>query len=405
MLKILATFGTRAEAIKFAPLIRAIEGHTALDLKVVVTAEHRQPLDQVLHLFDIEPDEDLNLGARHDEHATVLASATERLNRIVARDRPDLMLVLGDTTTTLAGAIVAYYQQIPLAHVEAGLRVIDKFSTFPEEGHRLMVSSIADLHFAPTETARRNLLAQGIPPQRVFVCGNTSIDALIWVRDKLDRMRSSGKVRLFELYAQETGERIPASVLRSIREVETGARRLVLVTESRRETFGSALQSICGALVRLADMYPNDIFVQAVDLPPSVDATVNELLHDHPNIFLLPALDYLPFVHLMRLSHFVLTDSGSIQEEAPSLGKPVLVMRRTTDRPEALEAGIVELVGTDAITITSAAKRLLDDEVTYRRMSEAANPYGDGNAAARIAARLEQYALGTLQLDLAKHAS
>jgi UDP-N-acetylglucosamine 2-epimerase (non-hydrolysing) len=389
MLKIVAAFGTRAEAIKFAPLLREIRARSdRLALSVVVTGEHARPLEQVLQLFEIEPDirlESIPASVRPDRNA-LFARVFEGLAGAVARLEPDLVVVLGDTVTTLAGTLAAYYRRIRTAHVEAGLRSVDKFGTFPEDGHRKMVSSIADLHFSPTERARLNLLNEGIPGERVIVTGNTSIDALRWVRDRIEEMRTSGTLRLPQIFEHADA---PATLLKQLRYVEREERRLILFAGSRPENFGSRLQTVCGALSRLSDEYPDDLFVYPVDLQPPLRDRVHALLDDIENIYLLPPLDYLPFIYLMQLSHHIITDSGSIQEEATSLNKPVLVMRDLTDRPEGLEAGAAKLVGSDAISIVSAARRLLNDEAAYQAMSHAPNPFGDGHAAERIADALE----------------
>ena len=396
MFKIVAAFGTRAEAIKFAPLIRAMRARKDLfDVMVVVTGAHRNSLDQVLELFEIKPNVDLNLTEYQNDLASFFSHASAGLSEAFSILEPDLVIVLGDTVTTLAATLVAYYRQIPVAHVEAGLRVDHKFTTFPEEGHRLMVSSVADLHFAHTETAKANLLAQGVSESDVAVTGNPGIDAVMWARDYLERMRKSRELSLKTLFLKKETDpdlRISARALRAMREVEQGKKRLVLFTGSRPENFGSSLQSICGALVRLSDEFPEVQFVYPVDLPNGIRRRVHSLLEESENIHLLPPLNYVPFVFLMQLSQFVLTDSGTIQEEAPGLDKPVLVMRRMTDRPEAVEAGTVQLVGTDAVTIVTAARRLLKDEVHYRRMADAPNPYGEGHASELIVAELVRYA-------------
>jgi UDP-N-acetylglucosamine 2-epimerase (non-hydrolysing) len=394
MYKVLVAFGTRPEAIKFAPVIQALKERAPLvQLKVVLTGEHGGSLMQVLELFDIVPDVSLALGAHARDRATLLSHALQSLSQIITDDRPDLVMVLGDTVTTLAATMTAYYNQIPVAHVEAGVRTSNHFRTFPEEGHRTMVSAIAHLHFAPTSTARDHLLAEGIAPERVIVTGNPGIDALTLVSARLEDMRHNG-VRLADLFSRNVLGAVPARTLEAIRSVERGEARLVLITGSRPESFGSAPQSVCGALSRLADSYPNDVFVYPLDCPEPMRETVHSLLGDIENIHLLPPLDYTPFIYLMMLSHFVITDSGSIQEEAPCLGKPVLVMRRATDRPEAVQAGAVRLVATDAVTIVTAARQLLEDEVRYRRMADARTLFGDGRAAERIAEAVERLASG-----------
>lgn len=351
---------------------------------MVVTAEHREQLDQVLRLFEITPNTDLNLSQNGTDLPTLFAGASVGLAEVMKKQSPDLVLVLGDTVTTLAATLCAYYRRTPVAHVEAGLRTVDKFGTFPEQGHRLMVTSITDLHFAPTDTARQNLINEGIQPPNIYITGNTGIDALIWARDRVERLRESGQLKLKELFSKDERGRVPVSLLKGIRDVERGNRRLILISGSRPESLGTRFQSICGALSRLATSYPKHLFVYPVDLPDTMKIQISRLLHGHENIFVLPSLDYLPFIYLMELCYFVITDSGTIQEEAPSLNKPVLVMREVTDRPEAITSGTVKLVGTDAITIVTAARRLLDHTEYYRQMSEAKNPFGDGKSATRI---------------------
>jgi len=404
MYRILTAFGTRAEAIKFAPLIRELRRRSGrFELSVVVTGEHRASLQQVLTLFEIEPDVDLNIGRDEEtcliDRTKLLARASAGLGEALTKFNPDLVVVLGDTLTTLAATLAAYYRQIPTAHVEAGLRTEDKFGTFPEEGHRKMVSSIADLHFAPTETARGHLLAEGIEADTIFVTGNTSIDALRWVRDITESARPGREVKLQDLFPPEIA---PPKLLTRLREVERGERRLVLITSNRPETFGARLQTICGAVSRLTDEFPEAVFVYPVDLEQKVKHNVHRMLEDIPNVYVLPPVNYQGFVYLMQLSHFVMTDSGTIQEEAPGLDKPVLVMRNVTDRPEALEAGTIALVGSDAVRIVTGARRLMGDTAFHAKMCSAPNPFGDGNAAKRIVDALEAWSgQGT---DIAKSA-
>ncbi len=394
MIRIVSAFGTRAEAIKFAPLIRELKRRPdRFDVRVVVSGVHRRPIDKVMDLFEIQPDFMLARDESQEDLASLFSDVSKGLSEAFAQFEPDLVLVLGDTVTTLAASLVAYYRQIPVVHIEAGLRVDHKFTTFPEEGHRLMVSSVADLHFAPTELCKSNLLAGGIAPEAVYVTGNPGIDAVLWAKQSIESLRRTKELRLVTLFKRHEEEKVSARFLRAMRSVESGKRRMVLFTGSRRESFGGQLQSIIGALARLSDEFPDVIFVYPAELPEKLRLRVYSLLSEHDNIFLLPALNYVPFVFLMTLSHFVITDSGTIQEEAPGLGKPVLCTRRTTDRPEAVDAGTVKLVGTDAVTIVTAARRLLNDEVHYKRVCEAENPYGKGNSAEAIALVLEDYAL------------
>ncbi|MCA9562904.1 MAG: UDP-N-acetylglucosamine 2-epimerase (non-hydrolyzing) [Myxococcales bacterium] len=397
MFTVLAVFGTRAEAIKFAPLIRELRGREQVRTLVAVTGGRETLVDRVLGLFDIQPDADLRLledpSAAPADLATQFANVTNGLAEAIPRFSPDLVVVLGDGITTLSASLVAYYRRIPVAHVEAGLRVSDKFGTFPEEGHRLMVGSIADLHFAPTEHARENLLAEGVEADKICVTGNTGLDALRFVRDRLESMRAAREISLPEIFSNDGGQAISASAIKAIWEVEHGDRRLVLVTGSRPETFGAKLQTICGALSRLSDEYPDDLFVYPVDLAQPLRERIDQMLHDHDNIFVVPPLNYLPFVYLMTVCDLVLTDSGSIQEEAPALGKPVLLMRSLTDRPEALRAGGIKLVGTDAVHIVSAARDLLNNKERYEAMAKAPNPYGQGEASSVIVDRILTYAI------------
>lgn len=396
-ISVTVVFGNRPEAIKMSPLIHVLkERATQFDLHVVVTSERPETLKQALTLFDIEPDLDLGIGNEKHDLGSMLAMATAALSKTLAEKQPDLVLVLGDTISTLSATLAAYYQQIPVAHVEAGLRAGRKYHAFPEEGHRMLVSCLADLHFAPTNQAKNNLLAEGIDPERVFVTGNTGVDAVLWMSDRVESMRENQQLKLSELFGRNSLGKVAASTLKAIRRIELGKGRLILITGSRPESFGRRVESICGALSRLTDEFSDDTFVYPVDLDPTIRETVHQVLGDRSNIHLLPPLDYLPFVYLMKLSYLVLTDSGSIQEEAPVLSKPALVMRSTTDRPEALQTGALRLVGTDSVGIVTAARRLLNSEADYKLMAEAPNPFGDGHAAERIADVLEQHARGTL---------
>ncbi|QKE65447.1 UDP-N-acetylglucosamine 2-epimerase (non-hydrolyzing) [Aquipseudomonas campi] len=371
-LKALCVFGTRPEAIKMAPLVLALQRDERFDAKVCVTGQHRQMLDQVLDLFGLVPDFDLNI-MKHGQDLTDVASAILLGMREVLREfKPDVVLVHGDTATTFAASVAAYYQQIPVAHVEAGLRTGDIYSPWPEEGNRKLTGALAQLHFAPTETSRGNLLREGIQSESIVVTGNTVIDALLRVVAKLD-----GDAELQAKLASSFPFLRPD-------------RKLVLVTGHRRESFGSGFERICQALAETARRFPEVEIVYPVHLNPNVREPVNRLLVGIENVHLIEPLDYLPFVYLMNQSYLILTDSGGIQEEAPSLGKPVLVMRDTTERPEAVEAGTVKLVGTDVAAITTAIATLITDEAAYRQMSFAHNPYGDGKACLRILESLSQ---------------
>lgn len=371
-IKTLCVFGTRPEAIKMAPLALALQDDPRFEAKVCVTGQHRQMLDQVLDLFDLVPDFDLNIMKPGQDLTDVTSSILLGMREVLATFKPDVVLVHGDTATTFAASIAAYYQQIPVAHVEAGLRTGNIYSPWPEEGNRKLTGAIATLHFAPTETSSSNLLREGVASDSIVVTGNTVIDALLQVVAKLDSDSS--------LQAQ-FASRFPFL---------NPERKLILVTGHRRESFGGGFERICQALVETAQRFPDVEIVYPVHLNPNVREPVNRLLADIDNVHLIEPLDYLPFVYLMNQSYLILTDSGGIQEEAPSLGKPVLVMRDTTERPEAVDAGTVKLVGTDVSAITSALATLLTDEAAYRQMSFAHNPYGDGKACQRILESLSQ---------------
>lgn len=364
MNKVLIVFGTRPEAIKMAPVCAALKKTPGLDVRVAVTAQHREMLDQVLRLFDIAPDYDLNVMKPGQGLTEITAAVLAGLRPILTDFSPDLMLVHGDTTTTLSASLAAYYQQVAVGHVEAGLRTGNIYSPWPEEINRKVAGTIARLHFAPTETAAANLLAEGVPRDSITITGNTVIDALLDVVARL------------EANAQQSAEF----------DAQFGidpAKRLVLVTGHRRESFGDGFQRICRALSTIATREDVQI-IYPVHLNPNVKGPVEASLGACARVRLVPPQDYLPFVHLMRRAELILTDSGGVQEEAPSLGKPVLVMRETTERPEAVDAGTVRLVGTDADLIVREANALLDDRARYETMARAHNPYGDGVAAARI---------------------
>jgi UDP-N-acetylglucosamine 2-epimerase len=366
MSKILCVFGTRPEAIKMAPVVHELRRHPArVEVRVCVTGQHRQMLDQVLELFEIVPDHDLGLMRDDQSLGELTAAALRALGAVLAMEAPDWVIVQGDTTTAMAAALAAFYRRIPVAHVEAGLRSGDLGHPFPEEANRRIADVVSTLHFAPTAAARDHLLREGADPEGVHVTGNTVIDALRWVAalpppDGVDALAG--------------GDAGP---------------RLLLVTAHRRESFGPALEQVCLALRDLATRYRDSVrVVYPVHLNPRVREPVHRLLGGVPNVTLAPPLDYLRFVHLMKRAHLVLTDSGGIQEEAPGLCKPVLVLREVTERPEAVEAGTARVVGTSRERVVAAAARLLDDPAEYARMAHAVNPFGDGHAARRIVARL-----------------
>lgn len=365
-MKILTVFGTRPEAIKMAPLALALEADERFNAKVCVTGQHREMLDQVLNLFQIHPDFDLKIMRQGQDLTDVSTAILQGMKNVFSEFRPDMVLVHGDTATTFAASLAAYYHQIPVGHVEAGLRTGNLYSPWPEEGNRKLTGALAKLHFAPTVTSEQNLLREGVSAATIVVTGNTVIDALLDVIKRLDQDQ--------ELYAKAAA---PAAFL-------DASRKIILVTGHRRESFGGGFERICQALVNVAQDHPEVDIVYPVHLNPNVREPVNRLLSGISNVHLIEPLDYLPFVHMMSRAYIILTDSGGIQEEAPSLGKPVLVMRDTTERPEAVDAGTVKLVGSDTANIVRELKSLLLDESTYQRMSIAHNPYGDGHACRRI---------------------
>lgn len=373
-MKTLCIFGTRPEAIKMAPLAIAMAVDDRFEAKVCVTGQHREMLDQVLNLFQIKPEFDLDIMRKGQDLTDVTSAILQGLKQVFIDFKPDIVLVHGDTATTFAASLAAYYHQIPVAHVEAGLRTGNIYSPWPEEGNRKLTGALANLHFAPTETSKTNLLNENINANNVFVTGNTVIDALLDVTvrlDKNDELRNKAA--------------LPIAFL-------DPSRKLILVTGHRRESFGDGFDRICQALTIIAQQHPEIDIVYPVHLNPNVREPINRLLNGIHNIHLIEPLDYLPFVYLMTRAYVILTDSGGIQEEAPSLGKPVLVMRDTTERPEAVISGTVKLVGTQTANIVSALKELLVDNEAYRKMSLAHNPYGDGKACQKIINALLTYA-------------
>jgi UDP-N-acetylglucosamine 2-epimerase (non-hydrolysing) len=365
MKKVLIVFGTRPEAIKMAPVVKEMKAHFGGDVRVCVTAQHRQMLDQVLILFDIVPEYDLDLMKQGQDLTDITANVLLAMRDVLEEFSPDIMLVHGDTTTTLAASLAAYYKKIPVAHVEAGLRTGNPYSPWPEEINRKLTGAIASLHFAPKMASRDNLLRESVASDCIFVTGNTVIDALLEVIKKIgsDSTLKGDLERQFNFLNSK--------------------KRTILITGHRRENFGEGFEEICKALAQLAIRKDVEL-VYPVHLNPKVQEPVHRLLGDLPNVHLISPLDYLPFVYLMNRSYLIITDSGGIQEEAPSLGKPVLVLRDTTERPEALEAGTVKLVGTVAEIICRETIVLLDDAISYQRMAFSHNPYGDGNAAKKI---------------------
>ena len=374
MKKILLVFGTRPEAIKMAPLVKALQKDTEhFETRVCVTAQRRQMLDQVLEVFGITPEYDLNIMAPNQDLYDITAKVLLGLREVLKDFRPDTVLVHGDTTTSMAASLAAFYMQIPVGHVEAGLRTYNMLSPWPEEMNRQVTDRICTYYFAPTEQSRANLLQENIDAKKIFITGNTVIDALLMAVDIISTTAGVKEKMAKEL--QEKGYTV-------------GDREYILVTGHRRENFGDGFLHICKAIKELAALHPEMDIVYPVHLNPNVQKPVYELLSGLSNVYLISPLDYLPFIYAMQHSTLLLTDSGGVQEEAPSLGKPVLVMRDTTERPEAVEAGTVKLVGTDAEAIVSNVTALLQDKEMYKRMSETHNPYGDGQACERIIAAL-----------------
>ena len=376
MKKVMLVFGTRPEAIKMAPLVKEFQKYPDdFQTIVCVTAQHRQMLDQVLNLFDIVPDFDLDVMKPGQNLYEVTSNILLGLQGVFEEVKPNIVLVHGDTTTTLATSLAAFYQKIAVGHVEAGLRTHNIYSPWPEEGNRQVTSRLATYHFAPTHESGSNLLKENVDTANMIVTGNTVIDALLSVVSKI---KSDNTLEdELKILISNKGYEINES------------KKLVLVTGHRRENFGQGFLDICTALKELALKYPNSDIVYPVHLNPNVQKPVNEILSDVDNVFLIDPLDYEPFVYLMSRAYFILTDSGGIQEEAPSLGKPVLVMRDTTERPEALEAGTVRLVGTDVEKILKEAVKLFEDEQEYKAMSKSHNPYGDGKACEKIVTYLK----------------
>lgn len=364
--RVLTVFGTRPEAIKMAPLVHALNADERFDAKVCVTAQHREMLDQVLELFEITPDYDLNLMKAGQTLNDVTAAILLNLKSVLQEFKPDVVLVHGDTATTFAASLAAYYEQIAVGHVEAGLRTGNIYSPWPEEANRKLTGALATYHFAPTETSKKNLLNEGYSEDGIFVTGNTVIDALLMVKGKIEN-DSDLKATLAAQFPFLDDDK-----------------KLILVTGHRRESFGGGFERICEALAITAQNHPDVQIVYPMHLNPNVRKPVNRLLSGFKNVHLIEPQQYLPFVYLMSRAHIILTDSGGIQEEAPSLGKPVLVMRDTTERPEALKAGTVKLVGTNVEIIVSSIRKLLNDKCLYKTMSLSHNPYGDGIASKRI---------------------
>ncbi|WP_288207386.1 UDP-N-acetylglucosamine 2-epimerase (non-hydrolyzing) [uncultured Parabacteroides sp.] len=384
MKKIMLVFGTRPEAIKMAPLVKEFQKDTDnFQTIVCVTGQHREMLDQVLHIFEIHPDYDLNIMKLGQDLYDVTARVLTGMRDVLQEARPNLVLVHGDTTTSMAAALAAFYQQIPVGHIEAGLRTHNIYSPWPEEMNRQITGRIATYHFSPTSLSKKNLLAEGIAEERITVTGNTVIDALYHV---VSQIKNKDNLR------QQLTNELERAGYKINRLSEQSYRKLVLITGHRRENFGKGFIAMCKAIKTLAKKYPKVDFVYPMHLNPNVRKPIQEVFGDThlPNMFFIEPLEYLPFVYLMEQSTIVLTDSGGIQEEAPGLGKPVLVMRDTTERPEALDAGTVKLVGTDFIKILDETSRLLENQNQYNQMSKAVNPYGDGLACQRIVTQIKK---------------
>jgi UDP-N-acetylglucosamine 2-epimerase (non-hydrolysing) len=376
--KVLVIFGTRPEAIKMAPLIYQLKKRKSeFNTRICVSAQHRQMLDQVLNIFKLRPDHDMNIMSKNQSLFDITAKTLIKLKSILDKEKPHIILVQGDTTTTLAASLAAYYQKILIGHVEAGLRTHDKYHPFPEEKNRHVTTVLADYHFVPTKWARSNLIREGIPREKIWITGNTVVDALQIV---VEKQNQASKQKYFEKYFSDNHNLT----------FEGKNQKIILVTGHRRESFGEGFKNICHAIREIAQKREDVLIVYPVHLNPNVQRPVKSILKGKANILLIEPLEYEPFIFLMNRSYLILTDSGGIQEEAPSLGKPVLVMRNATERPEGIRAGVVKLVGTDKKKIVSNTLKLMSNTVLYQKMSGVANPYGDGKAAERIVEVLER---------------
>ena len=364
--KVMLVFGTRPEAIKMAPLVKELEKRDTFDVKVCVTAQHREMLDQVLEIFKIKPDYDLNIMTKGQTLAGITTKALEGLCEVMAKEKPDLVLVHGDTTTTFVAALAAFYNQIKVGHVEAGLRTYDKYSPYPEEMNRVLTTRLTDIYFAPTENNKNNLIKEAIDESKIFVTGNTAVDAM--------------KYTVTSDYKFDDEE---------LNKVDFENKKVILMTAHRRENLGEPLENICNAVKETVTMNPGVDVIYPVHLNPIVQNTARSILGNMPNVHLIDPLDAMTFQNVMNKSYMVMTDSGGVQEEAPSLGKPVLVLRTETERPEAIATGTLKLAGTNKDNIVKLANELLNDKTEYERMSHAKNPYGDGNASQRIADAIE----------------
>ena len=365
MIKILTVFGTRPEVIKMAPIIREFQKHPKkIQCQVCLTGQHKEMVTPLLKIFDIHVDQDIHIMKHNQTLKHITASVLESITGILQKKKPDYLMIQGDTTTTMAASLAAFYEKVKIAHVEAGLRTWDHMNPYPEEVNRRIIDCMADLYFAHTPAARQNLLKEGIHKNKIEVTGNTVIDALFDVVKRNSRLTPD-----------------------IVKLIPPGSQKMILVTSHRRESFGQPLINTCTAVAKIATMYPDMLIVYPVHLNPHVQTTVYKLLGNIKNVILTKPQDYLSFVYLMKRSYLILTDSGGVQEEAPSLGKPVLVLRETTERPEAVDAGVVKIIGTNTKKIIASTKLLIEDKAEYKRMSRAMNPYGDGHAAKRIVAR------------------
>jgi len=374
-MRVLIIFGTRPEAIKMAPVVQAISSDEFFDCKVCITAQHREMLDQVLNIFQIKADYDLNIMKPGQSLSDITTRILTGIETVLDECKPDIILVHGDTSTTAAASLAAFYKQIPVGHVEAGLRSGDIYSPWPEEANRKITSVITALHFAPTEGARNNLLKENVNPELIKITGNTVVDAMLQVLDRIDKNTDLKKKLSSQLPSLDP------------------SKRMILITAHRRENFGQGFENICMSIAELVDKHDDIVIIYPVHMNPNVREPVNRILGGKDRVYLIEPLDYLPFVYLMQQSYLILTDSGGIQEEAPSIGKPVLVMRDTTERPEAVDAGTVKLVGTSPDLIVSSVSELLDSADSYNKMSRAHNPYGDGTASQSIADTLKAFKL------------
>ena len=367
--KIMPIIGTRPEAIKLAPVVYELKKYPEIfDVVTVVTGQHREMLDQVLEVFNIKPDHDLNIMTKNQTLMQITHLAMQGIFELIKKEQPDLLIAQGDTTTVFSSALVSFYERIPFAHVEAGLRTYDNYNPFPEEINRRLTAPLTELHFAPTTKSQTNLVAENIDPKKIFVTGNTVIDALMHILEQADD--STDKL---------------------LHSLKIEHKKFILVTAHRRESFGEPFKDLCEGLKQIAEQYPDFKILYPVHLNPNVRKPVRDILGELDNVVLIEPLDYFKFVHLMKHAYIILTDSGGIQEEAPSLGIPVLVLREITERPEAVEAGTVRIVGTDPSNIFNEVKQLMEDKVHYSQMARAINPYGDGKSSARIANHIKSF--------------